>query len=260
MQLGMMNDPRLDPAGEMRWAREHGFDFLDLTFEAPCGTPGGIDRGALRTAWHDTGLGVIGHTAWYLPFGSPVALLRAAAIDETAMCFDLLADLGATLCNVHASYPQGSSLLAFDDVVRWNAECFAVLAERASPYGITVVVEHPPGAPLNTPNAMAAMLAGDARLGFHLDIAHAHIGGSDKTAAYLSALGDRLRHVHVSDNKLQADDHLPLGVGFIDWPAAVRRLHAARYDGTVTLEVFAPDRDYLLASAAKWRAWWAGAR
>jgi sugar phosphate isomerase/epimerase len=259
MLLGMMNDPRRDPVGEAVWAAENGFDFLDLTFEAPMAMRERLDVAALRQAAGERGLRIVGHTAWYLPFGSPFARLRAAAVEEVAACFDALAELGADRCNVHADH-RGGSLSSLSDVVRWNQESFAALAERAAPFGITVMVEHVPNSPLNTVEAMVTLLAADPRLAFHFDAGHAHLDGYDKTEAYLAALGPRMRHVHLSDNKLHTDDHLPLGTGRIDWPRVARLLRAARYDDTVTLEIFTPDRGYLLSSAAKWRVWWGGRR
>jgi len=36
-------------------------------------------------------------------------------------------------------------------------------------------------------------------------------------------------------------DHIPLGVGTVDWKNAVDVLKATRYDGTITLEIFCND-------------------
>ena len=256
MLVGMMNHPRIDPVVEATWAADNGFEFLDLSLEAPAALPEVLNVKALGEVLQARGLGVVGHTAWYIPFGSPIARLRAAAIAEVSSYFPILAELGADRCNVHADYRSGN-LIALEDVIAWNKDCFATLAEKASEFGITVMVEHTPGNPLNSPGAMQAILAADSRLGFHFDAGHAHLDGADKTEAYLALFASRLRHVHLSDNKLRTDDHLPLGAGLISWTRVARLLHAVPYDGTVTLEVFTPDRIYLINSAARWRAWWA---
>jgi sugar phosphate isomerase/epimerase len=39
--------------------------------------------------------------------------------------------------------------------------------------------------------------------------------------------------------------HLPLGAGELEVTACVGALEATGYDGTITLEVFAPDRRHL---------------
>jgi sugar phosphate isomerase/epimerase len=257
MLVGMMNDPRRDVVAEARWAAESGFDFLDLTLEAPAALPEAIAARELREVCAQTGLGLVGHTAWYLPFGSPAARVREAAVAEVAAGFELLAALGADRCNVHIN-AFSAGVIAAADVLRWNGESFARLAELAQPYGLSVMVEHVPGS-FNSVEAIGAVLAADARLGFHLDVGHAHLDGPDKTAALLEAFGPRLRHVHLADNKLRTDDHMPLGAGWVDWPAVVRLLRAAGYDDTLTLEVFTSDRAYLVASAERWRSWWAAA-
>jgi sugar phosphate isomerase/epimerase len=63
-------------------------------------------------------------------------------------------------------------------------------------------------------------------------------------------------HVHVSDNKRVNDDHLPLGVGTIDWPEQLGLLKASGYDGTITVEVFTPDRTFVVDSAERVRRIW----
>jgi sugar phosphate isomerase/epimerase len=87
-------------------------------------------------------------------------------------------------------------------------------------------------------------------LGLHLDIGHANLQVVQSTVdELLAAYGSRLRHVHLHDNKGgSADLHLPLGTGSVDVRAAVRALKGLGYDGTITLEVFTPDRHHLAYS------------
>ncbi len=68
--------------------------------------------------------------------------------------------------------------------------------------------------------------------------------------------GDRLHHLHVHDNKGQSDRHLPPGTGTINWREVVRALREVGYDETMTLEVFVPDRDYVLLAKRKMEALW----
>ena len=91
-----------------------------------------------------------------------------------------------------------------------------------------------------------------------LDIGHANLDTPYNRAEELLAnFGDRLGHVHVSDNRGGRDDmHLPLGVGSIDWIKKVRFLKNAGYDGTITLEVFGEDDDYLVLSKDKLKRLW----
>jgi sugar phosphate isomerase/epimerase len=181
--------------------------------------------------------------------------VRRLAVVHASRCLDALATLGARWMNVHLM--GGPRLYGPAAHLEWNRECFAALAEYGDACGVGVMVEHPPTTHFSISD-IAHVLAVDERLGFHLDVGHANVGG-DRLEGMLNRLGSRLAHVHLSDNGGRSDDHLPLGAGTVNWPRAIRLLREAGYDDTITLEVFSPDRDYLLQSAEKVRGWWAEA-
>ena len=111
------------------------------------------------------------------------------------------------------------------------------------------MVENLPG-DFNTAQDLGELLDPLPELGLHLDIGHANLLVARSTVEeLLSAYGARLRHVHLHDNKGgSADLHLPLGTGTVDLSGAVRLLKLLGYDGTITLEVFTPDRHHLAYS------------
>lgn len=252
MRLGMMNDPRKDACEELRWAADNGFEFFDLTIEGPGADLEHLNVPALRSLLDTTGLGLVGHTAWYLPFASPFAPVRQAAVACVAETFEAFAHLGAQWVNVHITFAP--KFFSREQRIAWNAESFAALAKQSTDYGLRIMVEHPPDASTTVAD-IRHILDADARLGFHLDVGHANIGG-DKLEGLLRAFKTRLAHVHLSDNLGRSDDHLMIGAGSIDWPRAIRLIRETGYDNTVTLEVFTPDRDYLLLSARKVRDMW----
>lgn len=252
MLIGMMNDPAIDPVAEARWAAKHGFDFIDLTMEGPAAAVEQVNVDALKAVLDATGLGIIGHTAWYLPFGSPVPQIRAGAVEAVRVQFEPLARLGGRYINVHVD--KGIGAFAYDDTLRWNAESFTTLAEQAQSYGLQVMIENVVNN-FNTARAFRTLLDAHAELRLHLDIAHANVKG-EKTADFLKQHAAKLVHVHISDNKRVNDDHLPLGVGTINWVEQIGLLKASGYDSTITLEIFTPDRTYLVDSAARLRKLW----
>ena len=255
MQVGMMNDPALDPVAEARWAAKHGFDFLDLTIEGPAADVERLNVAALKAVLDKTGLGLIGHTAWYLPFGSPIPQVRAGAVAAVRALFEPLTQLGGKLINVHVD--KGVNAFAYDDTLRWNAESFAALAEQAHEFGLTVMIENVVNN-FNTAKAFRTLLDAHPDLRLHLDIAHANVKG-EKTADFLKQHAAKLVHVHISDNKRVNDDHLPIGVGAINWNEQIGLLRGSGYDGTITLEIFTPDRGYLVENIARLRKLWQAA-
>src|SRR4051812_29240067 len=136
MQIGMMNHPARDPLREIAWAAEHGFQFIDLTLEHPKAGADTVDAAAIRAALDATGLGVVGHTAWYLPFASPVPRLRAAAVAEVESTLPHFAAVGAAFVNVHPDSGRGTVGIGVEQVLAWNVAACAYLAEAAQAHGL----------------------------------------------------------------------------------------------------------------------------
>src|SRR5436305_1888703 len=95
-------------------------------------------------------------------------------------------------------------------------------------------------------------------IGLHLDIGHANLQvPHNTTEEILAAHGHRLKHVHLHDNRGGHHDlHLPLGTGTVDVRRSIQALHRCGYDGTITLEVFTPDRRHLFYSRDVLRELW----
>jgi sugar phosphate isomerase/epimerase len=119
------------------------------------------------------------------------------------------------------------------------------------------MIENLPGE-FNSAAQLGELLDPVPELGLHLDIGHANLQVTHNTTEQiLAAYGSRLRHVHLHDNKGgSADLHLPLGAGTLDVRRMIRALERCSYDGTITLEVFTPDRHYLAYSRDLLRRVW----
>ena len=101
MKIGAMNDPQRDALDEIWLIAADGFDYVDLTLEAPKAEPGEIDVKAVRQILGDHGLGLICHAAPDPPVDNPAAGVRSAALDELRRCLDTAAALGARLLTTH---------------------------------------------------------------------------------------------------------------------------------------------------------------
>jgi sugar phosphate isomerase/epimerase len=259
MKIGAMNHPSRNVVKEIDWIGQHGFDFVDLTLEPPAAAPDHIDPVAVRAALDRHGLGVVAHTAWFLPFGSPFASIREACLGEFRRALQVGHRVGASIMNVHFSKPP--RFFSQEQAVEWQSEILARLCDEAAGLGVAVVLEHIPYGGSEQLENIVAIMDRVPLLRFHLDSGHAKLErGYDRWHDYLERLGQKLLHVHLSENDGTSDQHLPLGASShqtTNWPEHLQKLKAIGYDGTITLEVFSPHKEYLLLSRDLLRKWWA---
>ncbi len=255
MRVGGMNHPAHELAGEIRRMADLGADFIDLTLEPPAAASWSIDVAQVAQVIRDCRLGVVGHTACYLPLGSPFEELRRAAVAELRRCLEVFAKLGAAWMNIHPDYFAPFHDRAFS--VRRDLQSLEELLEASRRLGVGVMVENLPGV-VNTATQLGELLDPLPELGLHLDIGHTNLMvDRNTTETILEAYGQRLRHVHVHDNKGgTADLHLPLGAGNLETARFVRALKALGYDGTITVEVFTADPRYFTYSCDLLRKLW----
>lgn len=255
MQIGAMNHPARDPLEEIRLFSSLGLEFVDFTLEPPCAAPWRVDPNVIRHTFEELGLNVVGHTAFYLPLASPFEGLRRAAVDELKKCIDVFSTIGAVWMNVHPDPRAHFHSRSF--VVKQNIESMRELIEHGKPQGVGIMVENIPGEFNNAKN-LGELLDALPDLGLHLDIGHCNLlVPANTTGEILNRYGDRVKHVHVHDNNGgNADLHLPLGTGTMDFGHNLDLLKRTGYDGTITLEVFSEDKHYLEYSRDILRKLW----
>ena len=256
-----MNDPKRDVLDEIRQIASDGFDYVDLTLEAPRAESDQIDVKAVRQLLEDQGLGLICHASPYFPVNNPAAWVRTAALDELRRCLDVTAALGARLLTTHyLGFPSfWSEEMGYD----LYAQLYLKLCAEGTQRNVLVAIEnHPKNA--HQLKHFREIFSRCPNLYLLLDLGHTNIDVPKNLAReYLFALADRLAHVHASDNDGTADQHLPLGApshGGVVWSRVMADLKSFHYDGTVTLEVFSPDRSYRQDSMRRWREGWGRAK
>lgn len=244
MLVGAMNHPERSVLEEIDWMSEIRMDFIDLTLEPPGSASWEVDSKAIRAKLERCGMGVVGHTAWYLPMASAIVEIREAAVTELKRCLDRFGEIGAKWMNLHPDRHTPWHSRHF--YIERNLDTIRELLPHAKKCGVGLMIENLPG-DYNSAPQLAELLDPIPQLGLHLDIGHANLQVPHNTAIeILEAHGKRLRHVHLHDNKGgHADLHLPLGTGTVDLRENVRALQHCGYDGTITLEVFSPDLHYL---------------
>lgn len=255
MKIGAMNHPRRDAVEEIRWMAEMGLDFIDLTLEPPMAGAWQIGTKEVKRALQEYSMGIVGHTAYYLPFAHPFEEVRKGAVTELKRCMETFAELGADQMNIHPDVRAPMHDRQY--IVKRNLLSLAELLETSRQTGVGIMVENIPG-DFNDAYQLGELLEPLPDLGMHLDIGHTNLLVQENTLEQiLAAHGKRLKHVHLHDNKGgSADLHLPLGAGTLDLRKCIKNLKDNGYDGTITLEVFTPDPQYVKYSMSILRKLW----
>jgi sugar phosphate isomerase/epimerase len=235
MKIGVMNNPAKSVYEEVTAFGQARFDFVDLTIEGPTAIE--IDVAKLQPILDSYGMSVTGHTDPCLPYAYPIQDVRGACLKELERCAAIFADLGARVMNIHPSYFCPPAMRK--SIVDLNIEALKPIVAMAASYGLTTVFENFQ-APFDRVSIIERIMDEVPGLALHLDFGHANFG-QDNYAVFCKKLGHNIRHVHFSDNRGREDNHMPLGVGSINWKKAVKSLKAIEYDDTITLEVFCDD-------------------
>ncbi|MBI9075298.1 MAG: sugar phosphate isomerase/epimerase [Desulfatibacillum sp.] len=237
MQIGLMNHPALPLPEQINAMGQAGYDFLDLTIEGPCALNPDVDK--VRKLLDKYKLNVVGHTDPCLPYAYPIDEVRNACYKELERCARIFQALGAAVMNIHPCYtaPPGAKSAR----VKAHVEVLKPLSQMAKSHGLKLVLENF-SAPFDTVETFSLLLDEIPDLGLHLDVGHTHFGADD-ALGFFKKLGHKIDHVHFSDNRGNADHHMPLGVGGVDWKSVIEALKRTGYDQTITLEVFCQDQD-----------------
>ncbi len=224
--------------------REAGFSMLEIASAPAHLDPG--DRDAVLRAGRllrDQGIEAYSyHAPWggELDITAPDPLRRRRALDAILRAVDAAARLEARHVVLHPGPELAREPPADERLhrLRLAAATIDVVARRCREEGPRLVLE----------NMLPHLLFGNARdllwilaalrepgVGICLDTGHAHLGADLPRMVRLFA--GNLRMLHVHDNRGHGDDHLPPGLGEIDWPRLLRRLDDAGFHGGLVLEL-----------------------
>ena len=254
-KFGLLTDPIESVPNEIIRFHKLGFDYVEIGIEEPNATPHILMRqkdeilGSLSTS----GMFPLGHTAYWVGFGSSHEKARLGWIEEAKDMILVASELKIRLLNFHF-YTKLGRVSATEEsrniFLRNFTDAMKELTQFAATKKVNLMLENAPPAngskrsPLESIECFSHVMKAVPALKFHLDVAHAFIENRmNGVRDYINAFSDRLAHVHVHDNHGKWDEHLPLGKGKVDFRKVVRFLKEIKYDRTVTFEVFTSRAD-----------------
>ncbi len=257
MRFGAMNSPLRPIVPEIEAVAELGFDYVEITMDAPEAHHLLLREraGEIVSTLKGLALGLVCHLPTFVSAADLTPALREASVAELVRSLETARLLGAERVVLHPAHGTGLGARMPDLFHVHMLESLETVLARAEALGLAVGLENmtPGSLSLTEPEHFDAVLRQFPTLEMTLDLGHAHIGAreEDRALRFIERHGSRIGHVHASDNRGREDEHLPVGVGNADFPRLMQALRGIDYDRTLTLEVFAPDRDYLRISREK---------
>ena len=254
MRYGAMNFPIRPVLSELEDFARLGFDFIEIAMDAPEGHYRKLheQKGAIRSALERYDMGMVCHLPTFVYTADLAEDIRRASLVEMIRSMETAADLGAEKAVLHPSMVSGLGALVLKEVRSYADESLATLVEAAGRVQLPLCLENMfPKYHLGyDPAEFEIWLARHPDLRLTLDTGHGNIDahGIRRILKFIHMFGNRIGHVHVSDNRGKRDEHLPIGKGCIDFASVIAALLGTGYDGTVTLEVFTDDRRSLKLS------------
>jgi len=263
-KFGLLTSPIESVPDEIGRFHRLGFDYAEIGIEEPNATPQILMRqkDEILSSLSLNGMFAIGHTAYWVGFGSSHEKVRRGWIEEAKDMIHAASELKIELLNFHyygrhgmigrTGQSKNTFLQNFTDAMK-------ELTQFAAARKVNLMLENAPPenrAPLESIECFSYVMKSVPGLSFHLDVGHAFIENRMRGVRdYIDAFGDRLAHVHMHDNHGKQDEHLPVGAGKIDAREVIRLLKEVNYDRTITFEVFSSHVDAVRSMRSFSKQW-----
>lgn len=257
MRFGAMNFPVNKVVDEIDVLASLGFDYLELTLDPP-GAHHSLVRAQqddILTALRSYGMGLVCHLPTFVYTADLSERIRDASLKEMIDSMEVARSLGAEKVVCHPGYIGGMGALVLEQSKMLADESLRTIAREARNLGMVVCLENmfPRYLSYVEPEDFVLIFNHCPELRMTLDIGHAHIEDKkgNRVFRFLEMWGQRVSHIHLSDNRGKKDEHLSVGSGTVDIHRIVKVLSRTGYSGTMTLEIFSGDRRDLVKSRRK---------
>jgi len=261
MQYGAMNFPLRSVVKEIQEVGKLGFDYIELTIDAPEATPLKLikQKKVIKEELKRSGMAIMGHLPTFLSTADLYESIRKASLKEIFAALEAGCDLGMRKFVFHPGRIGGMGKFMKDKAKTFFLGVLTSVMDKARELDLSICLENmfPEINSFIEPKEFKEVFENYPDIKLALDVAHAELGAKkNRTPDFIRAYGEKIGHLHFSDNFGREDNHLPLGTGIINFPRIVRELKKTSYDETLTLEIFSRDRDYLKLSLEKIRGFW----
>lgn len=227
------------------WAADEGFDFVELLLDGPYARERIADRrDPMRQSLVENGLNIVVHLPFAVDPGSPFEPVRTGAVEELTAGMKFATDLGAERVVFHPS--SNAWDLGWDDAETraFVHDALDDLVAAAREKGLEPALENIVSSYYDV-TTFPELLKQYPEATMTFDTSHALLAGVDEEgmAEFCREYADRISHLHLVDTRGGDDEHLPVGMGTIDFATILKGLADAGWSGTATLEIGTEDYD-----------------
>ena len=243
VRQGFMVEMAVSLEEAVPFAERHGFDFLELNMENGFARDT-VDPAAIRRQVEETDLDLVVHLPFRLDAGSPHEAVRNGACRELEASIEAALEFGATKGVYHAHSTAVAEYWSTEVIRDAMLESIDRVSRFAASRGFEACVENLKGPFLDVGDFAALLDSASDDMRVCLDTGHAHATGHDEAwqAEFIREYGDCISHVHLNDTRQpDTDEHLPVGVGMLDFEVLVDAMRETGWSGTCTHEVYAPE-------------------
>jgi len=245
VSIGVASYPDLSLSELLQRSRHIGADFIELVMEGEYHRETLTNRVSKIDRLTGDDLGLVVH----LPFGgvdigSPFDHVRSGAVKELKENIRLAGELGAEKAVFHADTYVHPAVWEKNTILKNLVKSVQELVSFSSEHSVELGVE-------NVPNPFISVtdfpeLFKKSAINATLDTGHARVNETPHTTLteLLETYGDRFTHFHLNDTRGASDDHLPVGMGTIDFVSLFRSLPEG-WTGSMTVEAITTDFDYM---------------
>ena len=254
MQFGAMNFPINPLLQEIDTFARLAFDYIEIAMDPPMAHYSNLsaNQKAIKQSLAVNGLGVVCHLPTFVSTADLTESLRRASVTEMQRSLSVAADLGAQKVVLHPSMVTGMGGFVPETVKGYAFDFFSEMVTAADRLSIIICLENM--MPRNIlgvePDDFSEIFSAFPALMLTLDTGHANLVdySGNRLTDLIERFGDRIGHLHFSDNSGRSDDHWAIGKGTIRFSKLIKRIRAIGYDDSLTLEIFENDRQSLVDS------------
>jgi sugar phosphate isomerase/epimerase len=229
----------------VEWAADEGFDFVELLLDGPYARERIADRReSMAKTLTDSEVNAVVHLPFAADAGSPFTPVREGAIAEFTAGMDLAVNLDAEKVVFHPSSDAWDLGWTEEECREFIHEGLDELIPAARERDLEPCIENVVTSYYDV-TTFPELLKRYPDASMTFDTSHALLAGMGEAemAEFCRDHADRIEHLHLVDTRGGDDEHLPVGMGRIDFATVFAGVADAGWSGTATLEIGTEDYD-----------------